>query len=65
MNRAQVVRADPTAKGVKLRIWVDDEQGHHLTVAECELSALLVANIVVGIEKEQEQADQYQLAFDD
>ena len=65
MNRGQIVRANATAKAVEVRVWIDDIQGHHLTVAELTIPAHTIAHWVVAVEKEQEQSDQYQLAFDD
>lgn len=65
MNRGQVVRMETSAKGAELRIWVDDEAGHHLTVCEVTLSVKHVAALAVGIERDQERSEQYQLCFDD
>lgn len=65
MNRGQIVRAEATDRGVQLRLWIDDVEGHHLTVAELTIPAHTIAHYVVAIEKKQVEADQYQLAFDD
>lgn len=65
MNAGQVVRMDADAFGASIRVWVDDEAGHHLTVCEVRLSLVQVAALAVEIQREQERTDQYQLAFDD
>lgn len=65
MNRGQVVKAEGHEKGAVLRVWVDDEEGHHLTVCEVPLSVKLLAAIVVDVERAQQRSEQYQFAFDD
>lgn len=65
MNHGTIVRMDADERGATLRLWVDDEAGHHLTVAECRLTALQIGHLCVAIEREQERTDQYQLTFDD
>jgi hypothetical protein len=37
MNQATVVRVDVDASGAKIRLWIDDENGRHVTVAELVL----------------------------
>ena len=64
MNRGTVVRMDADVAGATLRVWVDDEAGHHLTVAEISLSVVQVASLAVEIERAQQKSEQYQLAFD-
>lgn len=36
MNTATIVRVDADSHGVRMRLWIDDEFGRHVTV--CELS---------------------------
>lgn len=64
MNRFRVVKVEPTYDGVELRVWVDDDRGRHLCVAEGFVSCRAIATMAVGIEAEQQRTDQYQLEFD-
>ena len=34
MNQAMIVRADVDQAGLRLRLWIDDEFGRHVTTAE-------------------------------
>jgi hypothetical protein len=65
MNRFHVVKIEPTYEGCEIRIWIDDDRGRHLAVAEGLLTTRALATMVVGVEREQQRADQYQLTFDD
>lgn len=65
MNVAQIVRVEADPMGVNLRLWIDDERGQHLAVAEMRLPALSLARLVVAVEDEQERANQPELPFDD
>ena len=65
MNSTQVVRADLDGAGMRLRLWIDDEEGRHVTVSELRLGyKTLVAwgNEILVAERD---AEQQQLPFDD
>lgn len=53
------------ADGVEIRVWVYSERESIETVCDVWLTPTEVAELVVGIEREQERTDQYQLTFDD
>lgn len=65
MNRGQIVRADASEHGIRLRLWIDDETGHHLAVAETLISDVAIAAYAREVVAEQQRGAQYALGFDD
>lgn len=58
MNSGTVMRADVDGDGIRMRVWVDDELGHHLTVHEMRIGyQTLVAwgNEILTRERDAEQ----------
>jgi hypothetical protein len=64
MNRAHAVRTDATEHGVRVRLWIDDVEGRHLTVAELELPGGFLVGWLRAVDRESQKAQQYQLDFD-
>lgn len=64
MNHATIVKAEPTHAGLKIRVWVDDERGEHLTVAEGFIPATHLARYWVEVREEQDRHQQDPLPFD-
>lgn len=64
MNRAKIVRADADAAGVMLRLWVEDQDGNHLAVAEMGIDEGTMITWARAITHEQNRAAQYMLRFD-
>jgi len=58
MNKAQVVRADATPGGVRLRLWIDDEFDRHVTTCEVELGEKTLLSWGRAIAEAQNRADQ-------
>lgn len=65
MNLAQAVRVTATPHGVRVRLWIDDEEARHLAVAELEIPKSSLRLWLSDVDTEQEYAEQQQLTFDD
>lgn len=63
VNTAKVMRADPSADGMLLRVWVDDELGRHVTVAECEIPASTLSTWAMEVGTIKAQREQFELDF--
>jgi len=63
MNRAHAIRTDATEHGLKIRLWIDDEEGRHLTVAELEIPGGYLVGWLRAVDREATKAAQYQLEF--
>lgn len=63
MNTVQIVRADPDTTGVRLRIWVDDDQARHVCVAETRIGVKTLRTWVREIEEEEAVANQPELPY--
>lgn len=58
MNTGTVMRADVEGSGIRLRIWVDDERGRHLTVLEMRLGLQTIiawGNEILAREQDAQQ----------
>lgn len=64
MNQATIIKVEADARGLRLRIWVDDERGHHLAVAEAEVPATHLAMWWVQVRAAQDADAQQPLPFD-
>lgn len=64
MNQATIVKVQAEADKIRLRIWVDDERGHHLAVAETTVPATAVALWWCEIRERQDAEAQHPLPFD-
>lgn len=64
MNRGTIVRWEATTGGVDLRLWVDDEDGQHVTVCEIALSEETLISFARQVAYEQNRGAQYMLEFD-
>lgn len=64
MNTARVVKVEATHEALKMRLWIDDEKGQHLAVAEVSVPAATVATWWLEIRQEQDQYQQPPLDFD-
>jgi hypothetical protein len=50
--RATVVKAETSEEGISLRLWVDDERGRHLAVAEMDLSMSYLTALVRTVKED-------------
>lgn len=64
MNKAKIVRADADTTGVRLRLWVDDEDEQHVCVAELAIDEGTMIRWARAIAHEQNRSAQYMLGFD-
>lgn len=64
MNATQVVRFDADHAGLTLRLWTDDEKGHHLATSEMRVSASMLAAWWVQVREAQDRHAQPPLDFD-
>lgn len=64
MNEAKVVRWEADTIGVRLRLWIDDEDGHHVCVAEMGIEEEAMIAWARAIVHEQNRGAQYMLRFD-
>lgn len=51
MNEAQIVRWDADSQGARFRLWIDDEHGSHVAVAEFQASRAEVLAWLNAIER--------------
>lgn len=58
MNQATIVKVQTDPTGVNLRLWVDDERGQHLAVAEVRVPATHLAMWWVEVRQAQDDAAQ-------
>lgn len=58
MNQATIVKVQVEADKVLLRLWVDDEAGRHLCVAETSFTDKVLANWWVEMRRCQDDAAQ-------
>lgn len=63
MNEGRIVRADVDEDGVRIRVWVDDETGRHLTVCECRIGDAQLSTWYRELDAAQHDAQQYQFDF--
>jgi hypothetical protein len=61
MQHGHAVRIDGGLHGADIRVWVDDEAGHHQAVCEVHLSVVQVMELAADIRDAQERAMQLQL----
>lgn len=64
MNKAEIVRWEADTIGVRLRLWVDDEDGHHVCVAEMGIEDTALIAFARAITAEQNRGAQYTFQFD-
>lgn len=64
MNQATVVKVEAQHDGLRVRLWVDDERGHHLAVCETFIRASVLATWWVQVREEQDRYQQPPLDFD-
>ncbi len=64
MNTTQVVRVEADHAGLTLRLWTDDEKGHHLAVSEMRVTASVLALWWVQVRERQDAHAQPPLDFD-
>lgn len=64
MNRMSIVRFEADTIGVQLRVWIDDENGQHVCVAEGAVEEETLIAWARAIAHEQNRAAQYMLRFD-
>jgi len=64
MNQGTIVRADAEENGLRLRIWVDDEAGKHLTVTEVFIPLEHLATYFNDTKTRYQGSQQYSLNFD-
>lgn len=63
-NSSTVVKVEARPEGLRLRLWTDDERGHHLAVSELEVPATILAQWWVQVRAAQDDAAQQPLPFD-
>lgn len=64
MNTAKVVRWEADEHGVKLRLWVDDENEQHLAVCEIVIEESVMIAWARAVAHEQNRSAQYMIRFD-
>lgn len=64
MNSATVVKVTATHEGLLVRLWIDDERGQHLAIAETFVKAHVLATWWVQVREEQDRYQQPPLEFD-
>jgi hypothetical protein len=61
MNTGQVVRAEADETGIRLRVWIDDDRGQHVAVAELRLGVKTLAAWHREVTDKRNEAAQLQL----
>jgi len=64
-NHAKVVRAETDEHGARLRLWIEDDDGRHVAVAEMGIEESAMILWAREIAAEQNRSAQYMLGFDD
>lgn len=60
-NEAHIVKWQTDGETASLRLWVDDERGQHLCVAELHIPALRMLVMAMEVERVRQEAAQQTL----
>jgi len=64
MNQAMIVRADVDQAGLRLRLWIDDESGRHVTTAELIIGHKAVRSWLEENDRSRNEEAQEQLPYE-
>lgn len=64
MNEATVVRVEMSHEGATLKLWIDDEAGHHQAVAMLAIPAGILESWLSALRIEQDHRDQETLTYE-
>lgn len=64
MNEATIVRADVDSAGLKLRLWIDDESGKHVTTAELSIGHKAIRSWLEENDQRRNDEAQEQLPYE-